>query len=51
MGIGNDPATDLRGVGMLGLLHMLSDFSHENIIREVYQLSQDPDQVRMVEPT
>lgn len=28
---GNDPATDLRGVGMLGLMHILYAVNNDNV--------------------
>ncbi|XP_076317187.1 ELMO domain-containing protein 3-like isoform X3 [Tachypleus tridentatus] len=41
---GNDPATDLRGTGLLGLLHLLYfilDSSTSQAAKKVYQISQD----------
>jgi hypothetical protein len=40
---GNDPATDLRGCGMLGLLHLLALQQHSPAAAaQVYQLSRHP---------
>ncbi|CAL4181245.1 unnamed protein product, partial [Meganyctiphanes norvegica] len=41
---GNDPATDLRGVGLLGLIHALYLLTHEATLplaRDIYKLSHD----------
>lgn len=41
---GNDPATDLRGVGLLGLIHALYLLTHEATLplaRDIYMLSHD----------
>ena len=42
---GNDPATDLRGVGLLGLVNALHLVTHENALplaRDIFTLSHDP---------
>lgn len=45
---GRDPATDLRGVGLLGLLHLvylLRDAKRQVLASEIYKLSLHPTQV------
>lgn len=45
---GTDPATDLRGTGFLGLMHMLylvMDPETLPLARDIYKLSQHPTQV------
>ena len=45
---GNDPATDLRGSGMLGLLQLLYMVSDPRLIpltRDIYKLSRHDEQV------
>lgn len=45
---GRDPATDLRGVGLLGLLHLvylLRDAKRHVLASEIYKLSLHPTQV------
>ncbi|XP_037504324.1 ELMO domain-containing protein 3 isoform X1 [Rhipicephalus sanguineus] len=44
---GNDPATDLRGVGVLGILHLLfltTGFGNIELVNDIYSLSRDRDQ-------
>lgn len=49
--VGQDPATDLRGVGMLGLLHLLYFVTkHREMALAVYTLSRDARQVRKQHP-
>ena len=46
--VGNDPATDLRGTGMLGLLQLLYMVSDPRLIplaRDIYKLSRSDEQV------
>ena len=46
--VGNDPATDLRGTGMLGLLqllYMVSDPRLTPLARDIYKLSRSDEQV------
>ena len=46
--LGSDPATDLRGVGILGLIHLLSlltDNSTKHLATDVYKLSLHETQV------
>ena len=48
---GNDPATDLRGSGMLGLLQLLYMVSDPRLIpltRDIYRLSRHDEQVCLV---
>ncbi|XP_070387264.1 ELMO domain-containing protein 3-like [Dermacentor albipictus] len=44
---GNDPATDLRGVGLLGILHLLfltTGFGNIELVNDIYSLSRDREQ-------
>ncbi|XP_075732455.1 ELMO domain-containing protein 3-like isoform X2 [Rhipicephalus microplus] len=44
---GNDPATDLRGVGVLGMLHLLfltTGFGNIELVNDIYSLSRDREQ-------
>lgn len=46
--VGNDPSTDLRGAGLLGLLnliHMLRDPKKQALALDIYKLSLHPTQV------
>ena len=46
---GNDPATDLRGAGLLGLvnlLYFLKDPKRQGIANDIYRLSLHPTQVQ-----
>jgi len=39
---GSDPATDLRGVGMLGLVHILQiTYLNKRVVDDIFQLSKD----------
>ena len=49
--IGNDPATDMRGCGFLGLLqllHLVSSTGTAGLAREIYRLSLHDLQVQLV---
>lgn len=44
--LGNDPATDLRGSGMLGLVHIIQFLNkNKTLILKIFQLSKDDRQV------
>ena len=48
---GSDPATDLRGAGLLGLvnlLHFLKDPKTQGIANDIYRLSLHPTQVPII---
>ena len=51
---GNDPATDLRGAGLLGLVNLLfflKDPKRQTIAHDIYKLSLHPSQVIIAPPT
>ena len=51
---GNDPATDLRGAGLLGLVNLLfflKDPKRQAIAHDIYKLSLHPSQVIIAPPT
>ena len=49
--LGNDPSTDLRGVGLLGLVHLLfliTDARTQSLAKQIYKLSLHVTQVHFL---